>query len=114
MDINMSELNTQEQELSELLQIRREKLRILQDEGRDPFKVTKFHRSVFTSDIINNYETMENTEVTLAGRVMAKREMGKAVFVLNTTPAMPMISPISPLLISLNSKSPTFFAFIYT
>jgi lysyl-tRNA synthetase class 2 len=70
-----------ESELSEILQIRRDKLRKLQDEGRDPFHITKFTRTAFTSDIHDNFESMENSDVAMAGRVMAKREMGKAVFI---------------------------------
>ena len=79
-DINTGAL-TQDEELSELLQFRREKLKNLQIEGRDPFEITKYKRTAFTSDILNNFESMENNEVSVAGRVMAKREMGKAVFV---------------------------------
>ncbi|MDR2571827.1 MAG: lysine--tRNA ligase [Oscillospiraceae bacterium] len=67
-------------ELSEILQIRRDKLKKLQDDKRDPFHITKFTRTAFSKDIINNFETMESSEVTIAGRVMAKREMGKAIF----------------------------------
>ena len=70
-----------EAELSEILRIRREKLKKLQDEGRDPFELTKFTRTAFSSDVRDNFETLENTDVTMAGRVMAKREMGKAIFV---------------------------------
>ena len=69
------------QELSEILQIRRNKLGKLQEEGRDPFEITKFDRTAYSSDIRDNYEAMENSDVSLAGRVMAKREMGKAIFV---------------------------------
>ena len=69
-----------EQELSEILQIRRDKLKALQEEGRDPFEITKFSRTAYSSDVHDNYDAMENTEVTMAGRVMAKREMGKAMF----------------------------------
>jgi len=75
---SVSEVN--EQELSEVLQIRRDKLRALREEGRDPFEITKFSRTAYSSDIRENFETMENTDVTAAGRLMAKREMGKAVF----------------------------------
>ena len=67
-------------ELSEILQTRRDKLQKLRDEGRDPFAVTKFTRTAYSSDIIGNFEAMENSDVSLAGRVMAKRGMGKAVF----------------------------------
>ena len=70
-----------EQELSEILQIRREKLKKLQDEGRDPFLVTKFRRTAYSADIRDNFAAMENSDVAMAGRVMAKREMGKATFV---------------------------------
>ncbi|MDR0491248.1 MAG: lysine--tRNA ligase [Oscillospiraceae bacterium] len=67
-------------ELSEILQIRRDKLNKLRDEGRDPFEATKFARSAFTSDVLDNFDAMENSDVAMAGRVMAKRGMGKAVF----------------------------------
>ena len=73
--------NSIEQELSEILQIRRDKLGKLQDENRDPFLITKFTRTAFSSDVTDNFEAMENTEVFMAGRIMAKREMGKAIFV---------------------------------
>ena len=69
-----------EQELSEILKVRREKLVKLQQENRDPFHITKFTRTVFSSDVTDNFEAMENKEVSVAGRVMAKREMGKATF----------------------------------
>ena len=68
------------QELSEILQIRREKLQKLQEEGRDPFEITKFSRTAFSADLHNNFETMENQEVSMAGRILAKRGMGKAIF----------------------------------
>ena len=71
---------SEEQELSELLQIRLDKLKKLQEEGRDPFQVTKFGRTAYSADIQANFESMENQDVSLAGRIMAKREMGKAIF----------------------------------
>jgi len=83
-DFPLSTLNfplTDETELSEILQIRRDKLKKLQDEGRDPFSLTKFSRTVYSSDVRDNFEALENTDVAMAGRVMAKREMGKATFV---------------------------------
>ena len=67
-------------ELSEILQIRRDKLQKLRDEGRDPFKTTIFKRTAFSSDIHDSFDKMENSDVAVAGRVMAKREMGKAIF----------------------------------
>ncbi len=69
-----------EQELSEILQIRRDKLKKLQEEGRDPFTVTKFTRTAYSTEIRDNFEAMENQDVTLAGRIMSKRDMGKAFF----------------------------------
>lgn len=72
--------NECENDLSEILQVRRDKLRILQDENRNPFTVTKFKRTAFSSDIHNNYTPMEGQDVSIAGRIMAKRGMGKAIF----------------------------------
>jgi lysyl-tRNA synthetase class 2 len=69
-----------EQDLSEILQIRRDKLKKLQDEGRDPYQVTKFDCTAYSTDIKDNFDTMENCDVAIAGRVMAKRGMGKAIF----------------------------------
>jgi lysyl-tRNA synthetase class 2 len=69
-----------EQELSELLAIRFDKLRKLQEVGRDPFQVTRFKRTAFSAEVQANFEAMENQDVAMAGRIMAKREMGKAVF----------------------------------
>ena len=83
MDNNMDDNIRQpedEQTLSEILRIRRDKLKKLQNENRDPFHITKYDRTAFSSDVIHNFETMENTEVSMAGRVMAKREMGKVIF----------------------------------
>ena len=70
----------EEQELSEILQIRRDKLKKLQSDNNDPFHITKFNRTSFSTDVMENFDVMENTNVSMAGRVMAKREMGKAVF----------------------------------
>ena len=69
-----------EQELSELLQIRRDKLKALQDEGRDPFAQTRFVRSAYSTDIKNDYESFDGKTVKVAGRMMSKRGMGKAIF----------------------------------
>jgi len=70
----------QEENLSELLQIRRDKLKGLQDEGRDPFLITKFERSAFSADIKADYEAFEGKTVSVCGRIMSKRGMGKAIF----------------------------------
>ena len=69
-----------EQELSELLKIRRDKLKALQEEGRDPFTQTRFERSAYSTDIKNDYESFDGKTVKVAGRMMSKRGMGKAIF----------------------------------
>ena len=76
----MSEEIKTEQELSEILQIRRDKLKALQDEGRDPFQQTKFSRTAWSTEIKENYDSMEGKTVSVAGRIMSKRGMGKAIF----------------------------------
>lgn len=67
-------------ELSELLQIRRDKLSALQDEGRDPFKITRFDFTHLTAGIRERFDELEGKTVSLAGRQMSKRDMGKAFF----------------------------------
>ena len=69
-----------EQELSEILQIRRDKLSALQQEGRDPFQQTKFNRTAWSQEIKDNYDSFEEKTVSVAGRMMSKRGMGKAIF----------------------------------
>ncbi len=69
-----------EQELGELLRIRRDKLKALQDEGRDPFTQTRFVRSAYSSEIKVGYDTFDGKTVQVAGRIMSKRGMGKAIF----------------------------------
>ena len=79
----MSEKNTndtQKQELSELLQIRRDKLTAFQQEGRDPFCRTRFVRSAYSEEIKADYDTFDGKDVEVAGRIMSKRGMGKAIF----------------------------------
>ena len=71
---------TQQQDLGELLRIRREKLKALQDEGRDPFQITKFDVTHHTQDIKDNFDAMEGSTVSVAGRLMSKRGMGKVSF----------------------------------
>ena len=68
------------QNLNELLQIRRDKLRELQEAGRDPFVITKYDVTHHSADIKDNYDEMEGKEVAVAGRLMSKRVMGKASF----------------------------------
>ncbi|MBE7048500.1 MAG: lysine--tRNA ligase [Ruminococcaceae bacterium] len=71
---------TQEMDLNEILQIRRDKLRDLQDAGDDPFCHVKFDRTHTAQQIIDQYETVEGKTVTIAGRIMSKRGMGKVMF----------------------------------
>ncbi len=68
------------QNLNELLQIRRDKLRELQEAGRDPFVITKYDVTHHSTDVKDNYDEMEGREVSIAGRLMSKRVMGKASF----------------------------------
>lgn len=70
----------EEPSLSELLQIRRGKLRQLQQEGQDPFQITKYGVTVHTAEIHAGFDQMEGQRVSLAGRMMSKRGMGKAMF----------------------------------
>ena len=70
----------EQQELGELLQIRRDKLKALQDEGRDPFQITKFDVTHHAQDIKDNFDALEGTPVRVAGRLMSKRGMGKVSF----------------------------------
>ncbi len=69
-----------EKELNQLLQIRRDKLAELQSAGNDPFTITKYDVTHHTSDIKEKYDELEGTEVSIAGRMMSKRVMGKASF----------------------------------
>lgn len=69
-----------EQSLSELLQIRRDKLTDLQQAGEDPFAITKYAVSAYSAEIKDNFEEMEGKKVSVAGRLMSKRGMGKAIF----------------------------------
>ncbi len=67
-------------ELSELLQIRRDKLSALREADKDPFKIVKYNQTHYSVDIINNYDELEGKPVSVAGRMTAKRIMGKASF----------------------------------
>ena len=69
-----------EQEMNRLMQVRLDKLKELQAEGKDPFEITKYDRTEFSLDIKDNYESYEGKDVSVAGRIMAKRIMGKASF----------------------------------
>lgn len=71
---------SKKEDINQLLQVRREKLANLQAEGKDPFQITKFDVTHHTSDIKDNFEELEGKSVTIAGRLMQKRVMGKASF----------------------------------
>lgn len=72
--------NSGEQDLNQLLKIRREKLKTLQEEGKDPFRITTYDQTEHSTDIKNHFDEMEGKEVSIAGRMMSKRVMGKASF----------------------------------
>ena len=74
------ELENEELELNRLMQVRMDKLKELQESGKDPFEITKYDRTEFSKDIKDNYENYEGKDVSVAGRIMAKRIMGKASF----------------------------------
>ena len=81
----MAEQNKQnqqpkEQDINQLLKVRREKLAALQEAGKDPFRITKFDVTHHSVDIKDNFEELEGKKVTVAGRIMSKRVMGKASF----------------------------------
>ena len=69
-----------EVDMNQLMQIRRDKLAKLKEEGKDPFEITKFNRTHTSKQIVENYDELEGKDVTVAGRLMAKRIMGKASF----------------------------------
>ena len=71
---------TQEPDLNQLKKVRREKLADLQANGKNPFEITKYDVTCHAADVKDNYKEMEGKHVTLAGRIMQKRVMGKASF----------------------------------
>ena len=75
-----NENQTEELDMNHLMQIRREKLAELQAQGKNPFEITKFNRTNTAGEIKANYEKFEQKDVTVAGRIIAKRIMGKASF----------------------------------
>ncbi len=77
---NNNQVQQEEVSLSDLLQIRRDKLAELQESGKDPFQITKFNVTHHSEEVKANFETLEEQTVSVAGRLMSKRGMGKAVF----------------------------------
>ena len=72
--------NAQEQDINQLLKVRREKLAQLQEAGKDPFQITKYDVTHHSTEIKDHFDELEGKEVTIAGRMMSKRVMGKASF----------------------------------
>ena len=72
--------NQNEKDISEILQVRRDKLKALQERGKDPFTITKYDVTHHSTDIKDDYDALEGKTVSIAGRMMAKRVMGKASF----------------------------------
>ena len=77
---NGNQSQGQEMDINQLMKIRREKLTELQSQGKDPYEVTKFNRTNTAGEIKANYEEFEQKDVVVAGRIIAKRIMGKASF----------------------------------
>ena len=72
--------NGQEQDLNQLRKVRREKLAELQQNGKDPFVITKYDQTHHSQEIKDNFDELEGKTVSIAGRMMSKRVMGKASF----------------------------------
>ena len=77
---NQKNQNSQQQDVNQLLKVRREKLAALQEAGKDPFQITKFDVTHHSQDVKDNFDALEGKNVTIAGRMMFKRVMGKASF----------------------------------
>ena len=78
--MNENENNEIEQDLNHLMQVRREKLEELVKNGKNPFEITKYNRTHTSKNVKDNYEELEGKDVSVAGRIMSKRIMGKASF----------------------------------
>ncbi len=77
---NRQNTQMQQQDIGELMKVRRDKLAQLQEDGENPFDVTTYNQDYHTTDILDNFDSMEGTQVSIAGRLMSKRVMGKASF----------------------------------
>jgi len=77
---NVQNEQMQQQDIGELIKVRRDKLAQLQEEGENPFAVTTYNQEYHTTDILDNFDAMEGKQVSIAGRLMSKRVMGKASF----------------------------------
>lgn len=76
-----NQVEAQEVNLNELEKVRYEKLKDLQERGKDPFQITKYEVTAHSNQIINEFDDFEGKEVSVAGRIMGKRDMGKASFI---------------------------------
>ena len=77
---NRQNMQEQQQDIGELMKVRRDKLAQLQEEGENPFDVTTYNQEYHTNEIIEKFDEMEGMQVSIAGRLMSKRVMGKASF----------------------------------
>ena len=79
--INAAPEEEQAQDTNELRQIRVEKLEALQAAGNDPFQITLAEQTIHNAEIVERFEELENTDVSICGRMMSRRDMGKANFI---------------------------------
>ena len=77
---NQNQTPVQEQDINQLLKVRREKLAALQEAGKDPFQITKYDVTNHSADLKDQFDQYEGKTVRIAGRMMSKRVMGKASF----------------------------------
>ena len=75
------QMNSETLSLNEMLQIRRDKLKKLQEAGKNPFKIEKYIKTHHSKQVKDNFEKLEGSEVSLAGRIMSMRGHGKASFI---------------------------------
>ncbi|MBO5305823.1 MAG: lysine--tRNA ligase, partial [Clostridia bacterium] len=80
-DINVNVPEAEEQDLNEVVRIRRAKLKELVDAGKDPFQKVRFDFDTYSVQIKEDFENYENKDVVIAGRIMSRRDMGKANFI---------------------------------
>lgn len=80
MENNVEEVEMTQEEVNRLMQVRLDKLKELQDAGKNPYEITEYAKTNTAGEIKSNYEAFENKEVSVAGRIIAKRIMGKASF----------------------------------
>ena len=76
---NQNQAGEQQQNLSQLLQVRRDKLKELQESGNDPFQITRYDVNNDSANIKANFDALEGQSVSIAGRLMSKRGMGKEI-----------------------------------